>query len=84
VEVNPNDAELHTVLGVLYHLSSSFDLAIQEFRRAVELRPGVWPAHARVGGVVRVDGAARGNRRSAAVEQAGRDTGQRLAERGSR
>jgi Flp pilus assembly protein TadD len=49
VEVNPNDAELHTVLGVLYHLSSSFDLAIQEFRRAVELRPGAWPAYARVG-----------------------------------
>jgi len=39
VKINPNDADLHQVLGVLYHLSSDFENAIQAFRTAVKLRP---------------------------------------------
>lgn len=38
-EINPKDADVFTVLGVLYHISSEFDLAIDAFRKAVELNP---------------------------------------------
>jgi len=39
VEMNPKDADLHTVLGVLYHLTGSYDKAVSSFREAVRLRP---------------------------------------------
>jgi peroxin-5 len=39
VKVNPRDADLHTVLGVLFHISSDFDKAIEAFKTAVKLRP---------------------------------------------
>jgi peroxin-5 len=38
-EINPRDADVFTVLGVLYHISSEFDLAIDAFRKAVEINP---------------------------------------------
>jgi peroxin-5 len=38
-EINPKDADVFTVLGVLYHISSEFDLAIEAFRKAVEINP---------------------------------------------
>lgn len=37
--VRPEDPDLHTVLGVLYHISSDFDKAIEAFKNAVKLRP---------------------------------------------
>jgi len=37
--LNPKDADLHTVLGVLYHISSDFDKAIDSFKAALKLRP---------------------------------------------
>lgn len=39
VTVNPADSDLYTVLGVLYHISSDYDKAIDSFRRAVKLKP---------------------------------------------
>jgi len=38
VELNPTDPELHAVLGVLYHLTNDFDLAIKSFRECVKLK----------------------------------------------
>lgn len=38
-KLDPNDADLWTVLGVLYHITSDFDLAADAFRAAVRLRP---------------------------------------------
>jgi peroxin-5 len=35
----PDDPDLHTVLGVLYHISSDFDKAIASFKAAVALKP---------------------------------------------
>ena len=37
--LRPDDADLHTVLGVLYHISSDFDKAIESFKTAVKIRP---------------------------------------------
>jgi Flp pilus assembly protein TadD len=37
--INPKDYEVHTVLGVLYHLSNDYDKAIVEFKEAVRLKP---------------------------------------------
>jgi len=37
--VRPDDPDLHTVLGVLYHISSDFDKAIASFQAAVALKP---------------------------------------------
>lgn len=39
VAIHPEDADLWTVLGVLYHLSSDFDKAIDSFKQALKLRP---------------------------------------------
>jgi peroxin-5 len=38
-ELNSNDADVHTVLGVLYNLSREFEKAEHHFNRAVELSP---------------------------------------------
>ncbi|GAQ79926.1 peroxin 5 [Klebsormidium nitens] len=35
----PEDADLHTVLGVLFNLSREYDLAIEAFRQALQLKP---------------------------------------------
>ncbi len=40
--INPRDADLHTVLGVLFHISNDFDKAIDAFKTAVKLRPGMF------------------------------------------
>lgn len=37
--INKEDADLFTVLGVLHHISSDFDQAIEAFRSAVRIRP---------------------------------------------
>ena len=37
--MSPEDADVHTVLGVLYNLSREYDKAIAAFRRALELKP---------------------------------------------
>ena len=37
--MSPDDADVHTVLGVLYNLSREYDKAIVAFRRALELKP---------------------------------------------
>lgn len=39
LSIRPDDADLHTVLGVLYHISSDFDKAIEAFKNAVKLKP---------------------------------------------
>eukprot|EP00823_Brevimastigomonas_motovehiculus_P008226 TRINITY_DN74_c4_g1_i1.p1 TRINITY_DN74_c4_g1~~TRINITY_DN74_c4_g1_i1.p1 ORF type:complete len:728 (+),score=194.19 TRINITY_DN74_c4_g1_i1:133-2316(+) len=39
VKLNPKDPDLHTVLGVLYHISSDFDKAIEAFKTALKLKP---------------------------------------------
>jgi len=39
LKINSKDADLHTVLGVLYHISSDFDKAIESFKAALKLRP---------------------------------------------
>ena len=35
----PEDADVHTVLGVLYNLSREYDNAIAAFQKALELKP---------------------------------------------
>ncbi|CCW71957.1 unnamed protein product [Phytomonas sp. Hart1] len=45
LELNPNDADLYTNLGIIYNISHDFDLAAKNFHRTVELRPNdakVW------------------------------------------
>lgn len=37
--MSPEDADLHTVLGVLYNLSREYDDATESFVTALELRP---------------------------------------------
>ena len=37
--VNPQDADVWTVLGVLYHITADYDMAVNAFREAVKLRP---------------------------------------------
>ena len=39
VSLRPADPDLHTVMGVLYHLSSDFDKAIDSFKQAIKHRP---------------------------------------------
>ena len=39
VSLRPADPDLHTVMGVLYHLSSDFDKAISSFKLAIKQRP---------------------------------------------
>ncbi len=39
VKHNPNDADLHTVIGVLHHLSDDYDKAIQHFAAGVKIKP---------------------------------------------
>jgi tetratricopeptide (TPR) repeat protein len=39
LSIRPDDPDLHTVLGVLYHISSDFDKAIEAFKNAVKLKP---------------------------------------------
>jgi len=39
LEVNSKDPDLHTVLGVLYHITNDFDKAVQEFKECVALKP---------------------------------------------
>jgi len=44
-KLNPNDAELHLVLGVLYNISDNYENAIDSLRKAVQVRPNyhtVW------------------------------------------
>eukprot|EP00271_Cylindrocystis_brebissonii_P003304 TRINITY_DN1411_c0_g1_i1.p1 TRINITY_DN1411_c0_g1~~TRINITY_DN1411_c0_g1_i1.p1 ORF type:complete len:282 (+),score=43.74 TRINITY_DN1411_c0_g1_i1:409-1254(+) len=38
-QASPADADLHTVLGVLFNLSREYDRAIESFRRALSLQP---------------------------------------------
>jgi len=38
-KVNPNDSDLYTVLGVLWHISNEFEKAIDAFKSAVKLKP---------------------------------------------
>lgn len=38
-KVNPNDPDVYTVLGVLWHISSDFNKAIDAFKTAVKLKP---------------------------------------------
>jgi peroxin-5 len=38
-KVNPHDAEVWTVIGLLYRLSGDNDLSINAFREAIKLRP---------------------------------------------
>jgi len=38
-KANPQDAEVWTVVGLLYRLSSDFDQSIAAFREAIKLRP---------------------------------------------
>ena len=37
--MSPEDADVHTVLGVLYNLSKEYDKAIVAFQKALELKP---------------------------------------------
>ncbi|KAG2310700.1 hypothetical protein Bca52824_022257 [Brassica carinata] len=37
--MNPEDADVHIVLGVLYNLSREFDRAITSFQTALRLKP---------------------------------------------
>jgi len=39
VDINPKDADLHSVLGVLYHLTNDYDKAVTEFKQCTQLRP---------------------------------------------
>jgi peroxin-5 len=39
VTINPRDADLHVVLGVLYHITNDWPKAIGAFQNAVKLRP---------------------------------------------
>ena len=39
VQQNPQDPDLHTVLGVLFNLSRDFDAAIASFTEATKLEP---------------------------------------------
>jgi len=39
VRINPNDPELHTVLGVLYHISNDFEKSLEAFATALKLKP---------------------------------------------
>lgn len=39
LRLRPADSQLHTVLGVLYHLSSDFDQSIECFKTALKLSP---------------------------------------------
>jgi peroxin-5 len=39
LQLSPQDAELHQVLGVLYHITGDFDKAIDSFKRAIDLKP---------------------------------------------
>jgi peroxin-5 len=39
VEQNPSDADLHTVLGVLYNIANDYDSAVKHFQKATDLRP---------------------------------------------
>jgi tetratricopeptide (TPR) repeat protein len=36
---DPMDADVHTVLGVLYNISREYDKAVEAFRTALQLRP---------------------------------------------
>eukprot|EP00250_Pteridium_aquilinum_P005263 c15385_g1_i1 orf=213-2492(+) len=38
-KMSPEDADVHTVLGVLYNLSREYDRAIEAFRTALQLKP---------------------------------------------
>lgn len=38
-QMSPEDADVHTVLGVLYNLSREYDRAIEAFRTALQLKP---------------------------------------------
>jgi len=38
-KVNPNDSDLYTVLGVLWHISNDFEKAIDAFKNAVKIKP---------------------------------------------
>lgn len=37
--INPQDADLQVVLGVLFHLSDDYDKAVESFKRAVQINP---------------------------------------------
>uniref|UniRef100_A0A7S3YUE3 Peroxin-5 n=2 Tax=Lotharella globosa TaxID=91324 RepID=A0A7S3YUE3_9EUKA len=39
LRANPEDADLHTVVGVLHHLSDNYDMAIEHFSKGCKLRP---------------------------------------------
>lgn len=38
-KINPRDCDVWTVLGVLYHITSDYDLAINAFKEAVKIKP---------------------------------------------
>eukprot|EP00486_Rosalina_sp_Unknown_P003674 CAMPEP_0201575328 /NCGR_PEP_ID=MMETSP0190_2-20130828/20449_1 /ASSEMBLY_ACC=CAM_ASM_000263 /TAXON_ID=37353 /ORGANISM="Rosalina sp." /LENGTH=497 /DNA_ID=CAMNT_0048004803 /DNA_START=40 /DNA_END=1530 /DNA_ORIENTATION=+ len=39
LSVNPTDSELHSVLGVLYNITSEFDIAENHFKKAIQSSP---------------------------------------------
>ncbi|ETO25949.1 hypothetical protein RFI_11184 [Reticulomyxa filosa] len=39
LEINANDPDLHTVLGVLYNITNEYDFAERHFKRALQARP---------------------------------------------
>eukprot|EP00466_Bigelowiella_natans_P004023 jgi/Bigna1/53045/estExt_Genewise1Plus.C_140176 len=39
VKANPKDAELHTVVGVLHHLSDNYDKAVDHFQQGCNMKP---------------------------------------------
>ena len=39
VGINPMDSELHSVLGVLYNITSQFDIAENHFKKAIQASP---------------------------------------------
>ncbi|EKX40019.1 hypothetical protein GUITHDRAFT_114013 [Guillardia theta CCMP2712] len=39
LQTRPDDVELHTVLGILYHLSYDYEKAIEHFREALRINP---------------------------------------------
>jgi len=55
-KVNPNDAELYNVLGLLFHVSQDYDLATEAFQNAVRLNPSDHQLWNRLGATLATNG----------------------------